>query len=342
MTFVYPEILYGLIIIPILVIAFFVSERRRRETISFMVNQERSPMVMAPGFEMRFTRMAAMCLGVAFLLLASSRPQWGKKLETVTHRGIDILLALDVSESMRATDVPPSRIQKARQEINLFLQQLKGDRVGLIAFAGSAFTYCPLTVDYSAIRMFLSSLEPGVISDGGTDIKAATKEAIDVFKRNHTNSSKVLVIFSDGEHHETDPIPMVQNAVESGIKVFTVGVGHVGKSGARIPMEGQDDSFKHDRFGNLVITRLDEETLIRVAEAGNGKYYRVTESGKELVDIYNYLSKLEQAEFHSRIQDQREDHFQMLLILGLVFLSISYAIGERTLKKARRTQGGAS
>ena len=340
MVFVYPEVLYGLFLIPILVTAFFLAEKRRKYTLGMVVSEDHAPMVLAPGFEMRFTRMAAMTLGLAFLLLAAARPQWGRKLETITHRGIDILVALDVSESMRAKDVPPTRIQKAKQEVELLLDQLKGDRVGLIAFAGSAFTYCPLTVDYSAIQMFLESLEPGVISDGGTDIKAATKEAIDVFERSHSTSSKVLVVFSDGEHHETDPVPMAREAAERGIKVFTVGVGHVGKSGARIPVEGQSDTFMHDRFGNLVITRLDEGTLQRVAEAGKGQYFRVTETGRELISIYNYLSKLEKIDFNSRLQDQREDHFQVLLLLGLVFLTISYAIGERTLKKSRRTQRG--
>jgi len=340
MVFVYPELIYGLILVPVLVVAFFVSEKKRSKTLFTIVGSEKMPQVMATGFEMRFTRMATLCIGVTFLLLSAARPQWGRKLETIRHRGIDIIVALDVSESMRAEDVAPSRMQKARQEVNLFLQTLKGDRVALVAFAGSAFTYCPLTVDYSAIQMFLSSLEPGVISDGGTDISAATREAIDVFERSQSTSSKALVIFSDGEHHEKDPISDIREAVERGIMVFTVGVGHVGKSGARIPMEGSDDAFKRDRSGNLVITRLDEDTLKNVAEAGNGKYFRVTESGGELVTIYDYLSKLEKIDFNSRLQDQREDHFQILLQLGLIFLVISYAIGDRTMKKMRRTQRG--
>ncbi|PIE02971.1 MAG: hypothetical protein CSA81_04490 [Acidobacteria bacterium] len=342
MVFVYPEVLYALTLVPILVIAFFMAEKSRSQILSTMVEGETAPKVMAPGFEMRFARMASLCLGVIFLLMAAARPQWGRKLETVKHRGIDIIIALDVSESMRAEDVAPSRMQKARQEVNLFLEKLKGDRVGLIAFAGSAFTYCPLTVDYSAIQMFLSSLEPGVISDGGTDISAATREAVDVFERSQSSASKVLVIFSDGEHHEKDPRSEIKEAVERGIKVFTVGVGHVGKSGARIPLEGEEGAFKRDRYGNLVITRLDEATLKQVAEMGGGKYYRITESGRELVAIYDYLSKMEKRDFNSRLQDQRQDYFQLLLQLGLVFLTISYAIGDHTLKRKRRTQRRAS
>jgi len=338
--FVYPEILYGLVIVPILVIAFFVAEKQRRITLANLVKSESAPMIMGPGFEMRFSKMASLCIGITLLLFASARPQWGRKLETITHRGIDIMIALDVSESMRAVDVPPSRMQKARQEVGLFLDQLRGDRVGLVAFAGSAFTYCPLTVDYSAVKMFLASLEPGVIADGGTDLSAAIKETMDVFTRNHSTASKVLVVFSDGEHHENDPIPIVREAVERGIKVFTVGVGHMGKAGARIPVEGKADTYKHDRFGNLVITKLDEETLKKVAKAGNGQYFRVTESGKELISIYKYLSRMEKQDFNSRIQDQREDHYQMPLLLGLFFLVLSGSIGDRTMKKARRTQGG--
>ncbi|MCB1049426.1 MAG: VWA domain-containing protein [Acidobacteria bacterium] len=341
MSFANPQLLFLLIPVLCLPFAFVWSERRRKRVLESLVASPKPALVMGSSFERRLIAMLMTLLGLLSLVLAAARPQWGTKLETVSHRGIDIMLALDVSESMRAQDVSPDRISKARQEVEKFLNLLEGDRVGLIAFAGSAYTYCPLTVDYGAIRLFLSGLQPGAISDAGTDVGSAIDEAIQVFKRSKSTASKVLVLFTDGEHHEKDPMPMVHSAVNQDIQIFTIGIGNPARSGERIPLvnENGETTYKLDQAGNLVISRLDEDTLVQIAEAGNGSYYRVSESGTELAQIYKILAEKQKAEFSSRIHHQLEDRFQIPLTLSLFFLAIAYALGRRSFKKLRRTQG---
>ncbi len=338
MSFANPFVLNFLFFIPLLILIFILSERSRRFHVQAMVMGSKPAMAMGAGFERRLVHLIFKILGVALLVLAAARPQWGTKLETVSARGIDILVAVDVSESMRATDVAPDRISKARQEVDKFLNLLKGDRVGLVAFAGSAFTYCPLTVDYAAVRLFLSGLEPGVISDAGTDVGAAVREAIRTFSRSKSSAHKVLVVFSDGEHHEEDPLPAIEQAFAAGIQVFSVGIGHAGKAGERIPIESDEEEYKRDQQGNLVITRLDEVTLRAIAEKGGGEYYRVSEAGTELVEIYRTLAENEETEFSSRRYHQKEDHYQIPLVIAALLLSIAYSLGNRSFKRLRRTQ----
>lgn len=344
MTFANPNVLYTLILIPLLVLSFISAERGRKRHLETMVGQVSPTSVMGAGFERRLVYLLLLIGAVGLLIMAAARPQWGTKLEQVQSRGIDILIAVDVSESMRATDVSPNRMAKARQQVDKFLNLLEGDRVGLIAFAGSAYTYCPLTVDYSAIRLFLNSLEPGVIADGGTNIPAAIKNAVEVFDRSESNASKILVVFSDGENHEADPTPMVRDAVDKGIQIYTIGIGNISKTGARIPLQDKQgkESFKLDQQNNLVITRLDEATLQAIAEIGGGQYYRVSEAGTELVDIYRSLTAQQEAEFSSRVFHQKEDRYQIPLVLGLIFFLIAHSLGNRSFKKLRRTQGVVS
>lgn len=341
MTFANQPVLFALVLLPLLILSFILAERRRRKQLQAMVRQTEGALVMGAGFERRLLYLVFLLLAVGLLVVAAARPQWGTKLEEVRTKGIDILIAVDVSESMRATDVSPNRMAKARQQVEKFLNLLKGDRVGLIAFAGSAYSYCPLTVDYSAIRLFLNGLEPGVIADGGTNLPAAIKTAMKTFERSEGSASKILVIFSDGENHEADPMPAVREAVAQGIQIFTVGIGNVSKAGERIPLEDKqgETSYKLDQQGNLVITRLDEATLQNIAREGNGEYYRVSEAGTELVNIYRKLMAQQEAEFSSKMFHQKEDQYQIPLVIGLLCFLLAHSLGNRSFKKLRRTQG---
>ncbi|CAM2065592.1 VWA domain-containing protein [Sulfidibacter corallicola] len=341
MRFAEPNFLYFLIMIPLLVVIFIFAERHRSAQIAAMVSGHKPELVMGAGFERRLLYLVFLCLGTLFLVLAAARPQWGTKLETVTSRGIDIIVAVDVSRSMAATDVSPDRISKARQQVDNFLNLLEGDRVGLIAFAGSAFSYCPLTVDYGAIRLFLSGLEPGTITDPGTDVPSAIREAIEVFGRSNSTAEKVLVLFTDGESHEGDIDAAVAEAVKEDIRIFTVGIGNPSKSGARIP-EGEENgevTYKRDKQGHIVFSQLDEATLERIALNGSGAYYRVSDAGIELSQIYKSLAESEEAEFSSRRHQQMEDRFQYPLLVSLAFLATAYSLGHRSFRKLRRTQG---
>lgn len=340
MIFAESDLLYALLLLPLLPLFFAHAERRRLRLLEALVASPKPGLVMGSSFERRLIAMILVTLGLFLLVLAAARPQWGSRLENVTHRGLDILLAVDVSESMLARDVSPDRTSKARQEVEKFLRLAAGDRVGLIAFAGSAFTLCPLTVDYAAVRLFLSGLQPGMISDAGTDLSTPLAEAIDAFRRNPSPADKVVVLFTDGEHHEKDPMPYVHSAVKEGIQIFTVGIGNPAMAGERIPLEERQGVavYKLDQAGNLVISQLDEKTLLEIATAAGGAYFRASEAGEELVQIYKALQDKEKIEFSSRQVRKMEDRFQIPLALSLLLLSTAFALGNRSFRKLRRTQ----
>ena len=344
MTFENPDILYFYAIVPLLVAVFVTAERGRRRQLAAMTRPDREGSVAAAGFERRLIFLIFLCSGAAFLVTAAARPQWGTKMEELSARGIDIMLAVDVSESMNAVDVEPSRAAKTRQLIHRLIDLLQGDRVGLIGFAGSAYTFVPLTTDYGAFRIFADTLEPGTVQDPGTDLGSAVEEAIAAYARSGSEADRVLVIFTDGEHHEGDPIPAVERAREEGITTFTIGVGNPGKAGSRIPVSGAANApdFKVDQQGNLVITRLDEEMLQAVADAGDGGYYRVSDAGNELVAIYRLLEQQQEAEFASRALRLREDRFQIPLLIALGLVTVAYSSGTRTFRHTRRTRGASS
>ncbi len=340
MRFAEPNLLYLLLLVPTLIGVFIYAERKRKNQLAAMTVNEKPGMVMGAGFERRLLYTVFLSLGTLFLVLAAARPQWGTKLEEAKARGIDILVAVDVSASMGADDVSPSRMARARQQVDKFLNLLEGDRVGLIAFAGSAFTYCPLTLDYGSVRVFLESLEPGIITDPGTDIPSAVREADRIFTRAKSTAQRVLVVFSDGENHEGDPLQAVEAAHNNGITVFTIGIGNPTKSGARIP-EGEKNGeiiYKTDRQGHIVFSQLDEAGLQAIAQKGGGDYYRISEAGIELSQIYKSLTQAQEAEFSSKRSQTMEDRFQIPLLIALAFLTGAYSLGHRSFKKLRRTQ----
>ncbi|CAM2009267.1 vWA domain-containing protein [Acanthopleuribacter pedis] len=340
MRFAEPNLLYLLFLVPTLIAVFVYAERKRKAQLSHMTVNEKPGMVMGAGFERRLAYTILLSLGTLFLVLAAARPQWGTKLEEAKARGIDIIIAVDVSASMSADDVSPNRMARARQQVDKFLNLLEGDRVGLIAFAGSAFTYCPLTLDYGSVRLFLDSLEPGIITDPGTDIPSAVREAGRVFTRAKSTAQRVLVVFSDGENHEGDINAAVAEARDNGMTVFTIGIGNPGKSGSRIPIgeENGEIVYKTDRQGHIVFSQLDEAALQEIATKGGGDYYRISEAGIELSQIYKSLNLAQEAEFSSRRGQTMEDRFQYPLLIALAFLISAYSLGHRSFKKLRRTQ----
>lgn len=344
MIFAEPHMLYLGIVVLILPVAFALRERWRKHLLHAMVAMPKTGLIMGAGFERRMFSMALMAIGLALLVITLARPQWGTRLETLTHRGVDVILALDVSYSMLAQDLKPSRFEVASRAAQQFLNLLEGDRVGLIAFASSAYLTCPLTVDYGAARLFLSGMGPGMLGDGGTDARAALDCAREAFERSGGKGDWVLILFSDGEHHEGDVTTAVDRLVDDSVRLFTIGVGDPAGSGARIPEVGPDSApaYKRDAEGDLIITRFEEERLSALAEMGQGVYFRGTESGKELGEIYRMVKGMRETEFTSRLHHQLEDRFQIPLLGGIVFLCLSYMLGNRSFRSERRTQEGAS
>ncbi len=271
----------------------------------------------------------------AMLVVALADPQIGTRLEDVRQKGIDIIVALDVSLSMQAEDIKPNRLEKARYEVNKLIDMLHGDRIGLVAFAGIAHVQMPLTLDYAASRMFLRMMDTELIPLPGTDIAGAIETATRAFNQKDTKH-KVLIIITDGEEHEADPVAAAKKAAEQGVIIYTIGLGS--EQGVPIPLYdkyGNRKGFKKDRNGNVVTTRLDAATLQQIALAANGKFYMAGNGEAELQSIYKEVSAMDKKELTARQFAQYEDRFQIFLMLALAFLFWEFVWPERRVKKAQ-------
>ena len=273
---------------------------------------------------------ARVCLAVLVVLalgLAAGRPQTGTRLGVATRHGIDLMLALDVSDSMRAEDLRPDRLEKARREALTLIELLDGDRVGVITFAGAAFVQCPLTLDYGAASMLLSAVEPGTISRPGTDLGAAIRKATAALTT-RPDRSKALVIFTDGEGHEEDPIEAAREAAEAGVRIYTIGLGST--AGEPIPLSASEGGgYKRDRSGNIVMSRLDEGTLMDIASVTGGSYYRATSGERELRAIEEELARMEQGELESRMLAFYEERFQVPMVVALALVLLATFVPAR-------------
>jgi Ca-activated chloride channel family protein len=277
----------------------------------------------------RTLRIVCILTAVFLIIISLMRPQWGFEWQEVRRSGLDILIAIDTSRSMLAEDVKPNRLERSKLAVKDLIKKLRGDRIGLIAFSGSAFLQCPLTVDYSGFHLSLDDLSPGTIPKGGTAITSAIRVALDSYEGG-MKKYKVLVIITDGEDHEGTPLDLAKEAQEKGIKIFTIGIGT--KGGELIPLtdEAGRRTFLKDRSGNVVKTRLDEETLREIALNTGGSYVKATgaEFGLEL--IYDEkLSKMEQREIENKMIKKYDERFQIPLILALLIIGLELFINER-------------
>jgi Ca-activated chloride channel family protein len=282
-----------------------------------------------------FISLAAVCL-----IFAYAAPQIGERLKEVKRQGIDIVIALDVSTSMRAEDVKPSRLEKAKYEIINFLEKLGGDRVALVVFAGEAFTQCPMTLDKSAVKMFLDVVSTDAIELQGTSIVGAVQEAIKVFRDsesddNRTIRNKVLIIVSDGEDNDQGIDYAIDRATSQDLKVFTVGIG----SGTGVPIpiydkQGNRIDFKKDRQGQVVTTKLEEFNLQKIADKTGGTYFRVDAQGSNFDRIFIELQNMQKQEFASKEMLDYDDKFQYLVGIAIFLLVLEIVMNDRKWKKS--------
>jgi len=263
---------------------------------------------------------------VFFAIIALSRPQFGVKTEVVERKGEDVMVALDISKSMLAEDIAPSRIERAKFEIGRLIDMLKGDRIGIIVFAGESFVQCPLTLDYGAAKMFSSVLTTDWVQSQGTDIAGAINQSIEAF-RQQKSKSRVLIILSDGEENEGDAEIAAKKAAELGIKIYTVGLGS--ESGVPIPVgKGKGNiSYKKDENGDVVMTRLNSMMLEKIASEGNGKYFHAGTT-LDMPAIYGEIAKMEKNELGTDRMNIFEEQYQVFLAIALVFLLLEFFVPE--------------
>ncbi len=280
-------------------------------------------------------KFVLLAFGWSFLVLALANPQMGRKTETVTREGVDLFVAVDISRSMLAEDVPPSRLDRTKLFLNQLVDRLGGDRVGVIVFAGYPYLQVPITTDYASVKSITRIINTDLAGTQGTDIGAAIEMARESFDR-AKSEHKVLLLISDGEDHQQEALDAAREAAENGMTIYTVGVGS--SKGSPIPdiQNGRDMGFKKDESGSIILSKLNEEMLKDVAKAGNGTYFRLSAGGNPVDALRSELAALEKKQYESEQFTDFEDQYQWLLFIGLVLLLIEYLISERRVRLLSR------
>jgi len=330
MLFARSEYLHLFWVLPVLVAFLIWSFIDRRKRLERFVSPALAQQLTEDYSRRKAILRALLLVGFyTFVVLALARPQWGARLETVRRHGVDILAALDTSYSMNAEDVAPSRLEKAKNEVRSLIDKLRGDRIGLVSFAGTAVVQCPLTLDYGAAKLFLDVINTEIIPEPGTALATAIETATSAFSAKE-RKYKVLVIFTDGEDLEGEVDAAVKKAKEAGVIIYTVGVGT--SEGTPIPVrdeKGNVVEYRKDERGQVVVSRLDEANLARIALETGGRYYRASTAEDELNAIYDEISRLEKKELESRLFQNYEDRFQYPLALAVLCLAVETLIGDR-------------
>jgi len=318
--------LIALVLVPALAVFFVWARQRRRRALETFVAAALLPTV-APDVDARRRTLRAVALTTAMLLLivAIGGPMWGFRWQEVKREGIDLIVAIDTSRSMMAVDVKPNRLARAKLAVQDLLAQLNGDRIGLVAFAGSAFVQSPLTLDYGAFAQSLEAIEVGIIPKGGTALAEAIDVSLEAFEGRQGNH-QALVLITDGEDHEGKVKEAAQRAADRGVKIYTIGIGTA--EGELIPSES--GGFVKDRSGQVVKSRLDEDTLKQIAVDTGGVYLHAAGASLGLTELYNdYIAKMEKRELASTLERRFEHRFQIPLALALGLLLLEPLIGER-------------
>ena len=338
MVWEHPIYLYSFLIIPLLILGvwFRVRSLRQRAANYFEASQkERLQLRYLPN---RTTiKHSLFLLGMSFLIIALAGPKIGTEVREVKQRGVDMLIALDVSASMNAEDVRPSRLKKAKFEINRLIERLNGDRVGLIVFTGEAFLQSPMTLDYSALRLFLDIVDTDQMPSSATDFASALEVATQAFntldseeKENSTatNASRVLLLISDGEDHEQEYEDVLKILTDAQVSIYTLGIGT--SAGTAIPLyekaTGEFMGYKRDRQGKVVTTILQRETLQKMATQGGGSYYQIDRVNYGIDAFLARIDELEQGEFSSQEYADFKDQYQWLAALGFILFAFSWLI----------------
>jgi Ca-activated chloride channel family protein len=333
----HPYYLYLLALIPVFTLVMVLFLVWRKKALNRYGDWQVIGQLM-PEFSLAKTilKFILFMVAIIFLVFALVDPQTGSKLEKIKRKGIDLMIALDVSNSMLAEDLRPNRLERAKQSISRLIDRLEGDRIGIIIFAGKAYTQLPITTDYAAAKMFISTINTGMVPTQGT----AIGEAIDIAAKSFGESkhNKAIIIITDGEDHQGGVLEQTDDAVKKGMAVYTIGMGL--PEGAPIPVYEGDRQvgYKKDQQGSVIMTKLDETLLQKIASLGNGIYIRASNSETGLNKIFDDINKIEKTEIETKQYSDFEDRFQYFVALALIVLILDLFVFERKtqwLKKVR-------
>jgi Ca-activated chloride channel family protein len=326
--FANPEYLYLLLLLPLLFILWILNEYRKRRAIGRLGNSELVKKLIPELSRVRpVLKFIFQLIAVSLAIIMLARPQFGSKLEEVKRQGVEVILALDVSNSMLAEDIQPNRLERAKQAISRLVENLDNDKIGLIVFAGDAYTQIPVTTDYISAKMFLSSIGPEMVPKQGTAIGSAIDLGIRSFTPG-TGRSRALVIITDGENHEDDPVAKAKEAAAAGIVIHTIGIGSTEGVPVSVVTNGKKD-YLRDASGNTVISKLDESILKDIALSANGTYVRANNSNIGLDGVYNEIKKLKKQELEGKMFTEYNDQFQIFAGAAFLLLLLDFMVMDR-------------
>lgn len=324
-----PKHLLWLWILPLAAVIFYLSSARKRTQMrrfGDLALVER--LIGSFDSSKRLAKRILSAVVLFLMILALGQPHFRTKEVLVERKGIDVILAVDVSKSMLAKDIPPNRLEKAKLELSSLIGRLKQDRIGVVAFAGEAYIQCPLTLDKSAVKLFLSTLSPNIIPVPGTAIGGAIKVGIKAFSEKE-KEFKALILLTDGEDHDSDPRGAAREASKAGIRIFTIGIGT--SDGSTLPGDS-GEGYKKDRSGGVVLSKLDENLLREIAKETDGAYYRSSRGELEIDGLVNEIRKMTQKGLKHERSVQYEESFQYFLIAALILLFVEIILSERKTK----------
>lgn len=328
----HQEFLYLFALIPVFVIIFFLMMRWKKNALKkFGEPSVISGLFPDVSVTRPYLKFILLLLSYSLFIFGICGPQIGTKLEEVKRKGVDIMIALDVSNSMNAEDIRPTRLERSKQAIYRLIDKLQGDRIGLVVFAGQAYMQLPITTDYGAAKLFLQSINSDIVPTQGTAIGSAIDLAVEAIG-DSVKKNTAIVVITDGENHEDNAVDEAKKAATKGIIVHTIGMGSL--DGAPIPVynNGVRTSFMQDENGSTVITKLDADMLQQIAEAGKGKFVRASNTEDGLDIIMKEISTLEKKEFGSKMFTDYEDQYQYFIGAALLLLLIEFILSERKSK----------
>lgn len=324
--FAHPDFLILLVVLPLLIVLFYYGLIVKSRRLTKLGSKEMLLRLMPEVSHARpRVKFALSLTAMTLLIFVMAGPQFGTKLETVKRNGIEVMIAVDVSNSMNADDLQPSRMQRAKQILSRLIDQLGDDKVGLLVFAGDSYVQMPMTTDAGAAKMFLNSINPGMVPVQGTAIGSAIRMSMGLFSE-QPDVSKTIILITDGENHEDDAVALAKMARDNGVTVNVVGVGTA--QGSPIPMGGSN-SFHKDRAGNVVVSKLNEQMCNEIAQAGGGLYVRADNAGAAIRALSKELDSMSKTELETQVYTDYNEQFPPLAWLALVLILIEICLMDR-------------
>lgn len=325
--FARPEYLYLLILVPVLIGFFYYALIIKSKRLKALGNKNLLKLMMPEASHFRprvkfYLLLTALILSIFMM----AGPQFGTKLEKQKRQGVEVVIAVDVSNSMLSQDLKPDRMSRAKRILGGLIDNLQDDKVALMVFAGDAYVQMPLTTDVSSAKMFLSNINPGMVPIQGTAIGMAIQRSMSLFSNTESSAGKTIIIITDGENHEDNAVEMAKKALESGITVNVIGLGT--PEGAPIPISGTQ-SFRKDRAGNIVVTKLNETMCQEIAAAGGGAYIKSDNSSQAVRALTTELDKLSKSEIEAQVYSQYNEQYIVIAWIVLVLLIVECILLER-------------